>query len=105
MNVTYLLNGLKLNEKEKEYLEKKLAKVNRFFRDYHNPDELRVKIDINQDKKSFWIVEIMLETPTKIFRVVKNDKDFMTAVDLSHDALLKQLRRFKDKLITLRRRR
>ncbi len=103
MNIKYLLNGVKLSEKEDEYLEKRIKKVGKFFKNCKQPDELRLEVDINQDKKTFWRVEIMLRTPRKTFRVEKINKEFMMTVDDVMEALLKQLRRYKDKMVTISR--
>ena len=103
MNTRYLLNGLKLTEKEEEYLNSKVEKINKFFKDCKDPSALRLEIDIKQDKKKFWTVEIMLKTPKQLFRVEKTGKTFMIAVDETESALMKQLRRHKDKMIALQR--
>ena len=103
MNTRYLLNGLKLSPKEEEYLDKKVVKVEKFLKDCKDPDSLRLEFDIKQDKKTFWIVEIMIKTPKNLFRVNKTAKTFMITTDEAMDALMKQLRRHKDKIITLRK--
>jgi len=103
MNTRYLLNGLKLSEKEEKYLNKRVSKVDRFFKECNNPDELRMEIDVKQDKKTFWTVEIMLKTPKQLFRVEKMGKALTIATDDAMDALMKQLRRHKDKMITMHR--
>ena len=103
MNIRYLLNGLKLSEKEEKYLGSKTSKIEKFFKDCKNPDSLRLEIDVKQDKKTFWTVEFMVKTPKKLFRVSKTGKTLMIAADESIDALMKQLRRHKDKMITIRK--
>ncbi len=103
MNTRFLLNGLRLSEKEEKYLEVKVTKIDKFFKDCKDPKSLRLEIDIKQDKKTFWTVEIMVKTPKQLFRVVKTGKKFTIAVDESMDALMKQLRRHKDKMITINR--
>jgi ribosomal subunit interface protein len=103
MNTRFLLNGLKLSNKEEKYLDSKVEKINKFFKDCKNPDALRVEIDIKQDKKTFWTIEIMIKTPKQLFRVEKIGKTFMIATDESIDALMKQLRRHKDKMMTVNR--
>ncbi len=103
MNTRYLLNGLKLSPKEEEYLNKRVVKVEKFFKDCKNPDELRLEIDVKQDKKTFWTVELMLKTPKQVFRVEKTGKELTIATDDAMDALMKQLRRHKDKMMTINR--
>ncbi len=104
MNTRYLLNGLKLSEKEEGYLEKKISKVDKFFKECKNPDELRLEIDVKQDKKTFWTIELMLKTPKRLFRVEKKGKELTIATDEAMDALMEQLRRHKDKMMTANRR-
>jgi len=103
MNKKYLLNGLKLSDKEEKYLNSKVEKINKFFKDCKDPSALRLEIDIKQDKKMFWTVEVMLKTPKQLFRAEKTGKTFMIAVDETESALMKQLRRHKDKMIALQR--
>ena len=103
MNTRYLLNGIKLNTKEEKYLNSKVKKINKFFKDCKDPSALRLEIDIKQDKKTFWTVEFMLKTPKQLFRVEKEGKTLTIATDESIDALMKQLRRHKDKMMTLQR--
>jgi ribosome-associated translation inhibitor RaiA len=62
-----------------------------------------MEIDVKQDKKTFWTVEIMLKTPKQLFRVEKMGKALTIATDDAMDALMKQLRRHKDKMITMHR--
>ena len=105
MNIRYLLNGLKLSEKEEKYLNSKTSKIEKFFKDHKDPDSLRLEIDVKQDKKTFWTVEFMVKTPKNLFRVAKTGKTLMIASDEAIDALMKQLRRHKDKMITTNRKR
>lgn len=104
MNTKYLFNSIKLNHKEQGHLDSKVQKIEKFFQGYKNPDELIVAIDINQDKKSFWRIEIMIKTPHELFRVSKEDREFKVAVDMTINALLTQLRRHKDKMVSQNRR-
>lgn len=104
MNTRYLLNDLKLSEEDHQYLLKKISKLEKFLKNCKDHTSIRLEIEVNQDKRSFWVVEIMLKMPKKLFRVEKVGKTFIMAVDEAEDALMKQLRRFKDKMITLRRR-
>jgi len=104
MNTKYLLNGLKLSEKEERHLEAKTSKIEKFFKECKNPDELRLEIDVKQDKKAFWTLELMVKTPKQLFRVTKTEKTFMTTVDIAMDTLMRQLRRHKDKMVSQARR-
>ena len=103
MNTRYLLNGLKLSEKEEAYLEKKTSKVDKFFKECKNPDELRLEIDVKQGKKTFWTIELMLKTPKQLFRAEKIGKTLAIATDEAIDALMEQVRRHKDKMRTINR--
>jgi ribosomal subunit interface protein len=103
MNTRYLLNGLKLNKKEENYLEKKIAKIDKFFKECKNPDELRLEIDVKQDKKTFWTIELMLKTPKRLFRAEKREKELTVATDEAIDALMEQLRRHKDRMASIKK--
>lgn len=97
MATRYLFGSTKLNEREKEYLSKKVLKCKRLLSNY-SPDELSVEVEVEQDKKSFWRIEVMIKTPHMLFRVDKQEGDFFKAVDSAQDVLTEQIRRHKEKI-------
>lgn len=97
MEIRYFLGDLKLNEKEKEYVEKKILKTKKLLKKYSD-EELFAEIEVRIDKKSFWTVEFMVKTPHELFRADKESSDLMMAADMAEEALMKQIRRNNEKI-------
>lgn len=103
MNINYLMNSVKLNQEEKDYLTGKIEKNRKLLGDYKD-DELNCEVDINLDKKNFFRVEIMIKTPHNLYRVVKTADTLMNVTDQIDEVLKKQIRRNKEKVRELKKR-
>lgn len=104
MQIRYLLNGLKLNSVEKDYLEGKVEKVGKLLKNYSD-NELQYEIEVDLDrKKDLFSVEMMIKTPHDLFRSRKEADTFMSATDDAQEAIKLQIRRNKDKVKALRER-
>jgi ribosomal subunit interface protein len=103
MKISYLMNSVKLNSSEKEYLAGKVEKNRKLLSDY-NDDELYCEVDVSLDKKNFFRVEIMIKTPHHLYRVVKTADTLMNATDQIDEVLKKQIRRNKEKVRELKER-
>lgn len=97
MEIRYLLGDVELNEKEKEYVEKKILKTKKLLKKYSDK-ELFAEVEIRVDKKGFWTAEFMVETPHELFRADKTSNDLMMAADMAEEALMKQIRRNNEKI-------
>lgn len=99
----YFFGSTRVNEQEKEYLTEKVLRCKKLLSNY-SKQELSVEVEVEQDKKSFWRVEMMIRTPHELFRVDKRDGDFFKAVDLVSDVLTEQIRRSREKIRDRQRR-
>lgn len=97
MQIRYLTGASKLNESEKEYIEKKAKKTKKLLGE-HEPNLLRADLEIKQDKSYFWQIVISAVIPGTKFRVEKTDKDMRRAIDLAEEALMKKIKRAKEKV-------
>jgi ribosomal subunit interface protein len=98
MEIRYFLGDLKLNEREKEYVEKKILKTKKLLKKYSD-QELFSEVEVGKDKKGLWKVELMVKTPHELYRVEKKGShDFMAAVDMAEEAMMKQIRRDREKV-------
>ncbi|GEM_PF-1131285 len=97
MEIKYLAGANKLNEMEKAYIEKKAHKTKKLLREFEK-GLLRAEFEIEQDKSSFWRIMMSAVVPGKVFRVEKRDKDMRRAIDSADEALLKKIRRSKEKV-------
>ncbi len=103
MEIRYLFNSVKLNDAEKSYLEQKAERIGKLLKNY-SENELTYEVEVAQDKKGFFTVEIMIKTPHNLYRARKSDKNLMNATDQADEAMKAQIRRDKDKVKELRER-
>ena len=103
MPTRYLFGSVRVNEKEKEYLTKKVSKCRKLLSNYSD-EELSLEVEVGQDKKGFWRIEVMIRTPHELFRVSKQDSDLFRAVDKLKDVLMEQIRRSREKIRDRQRR-
>lgn len=96
MEIRYLSGASKLNDMEKNYIEKKAQKTKKLLGE-HEPNLLRAEFEIEQDKSGFWKIVMTAIIPGNQFRVEKRDKDMRKAIDFADEALLKKIRRTKEK--------
>lgn len=97
MEIKYLAGANKLNEMEKAYIEKKAHKTKKLLGE-DKKDLVRAELEIEQDKSGFWRIVMSAIVPGETFRVEKKDKDMRKAIDSADEALLKMIRRNKEKV-------
>ena len=94
MKTRYMFgDGLKIAEKDREYIEERLEKVEKLLGRYDGQKELLAEVDVKQDKKGFWQLEIMIQTPHQLYRVSKSDHVLSQAMDEIEQGMKKQIRR------------
>lgn len=102
MPIRYLFSSTRIDDTEKKYVATKILKCRKLLRRY--PDEtLTTEVEIKQDKKGFWNVKTMIQTPHELYRVSKQSSDLFLAVDMLEEALMKQICRNKEKIRDLSR--
>ena len=87
-------NGFTPSEANKEYAEKKLAKLQNYLSDYDNISA-RVVCKVYKD---FHKVEVTIPSKNIILRAEVSASDIYSALDLAIDKLVKQIRRYNDKI-------
>lgn len=92
----YLSGVAKINEREAEYFERKISKVDKLLKK-EDPNEIRADIEIDQDKRKVWTVTVTITTSKKSFRVQKKNNDLFKTIDVIEEALMKQIRRQNEK--------
>jgi ribosomal subunit interface protein len=102
MRVNYAFQA-QPTDQERDYLEDKVAKVGKLL-DAKQDDELMVDVEVSQNRHNFWRAEIMVTTPHWKFRSEKEQPTFVEAVDGAKEALMKQIRREKERVRDDRRR-
>lgn len=79
----------------REYLEKKIAKLGRYFTEAPEAN-VNVNLKFNQDKTSK--VEVTIPLPNLVLRAEETNTDMYAAIDLITDKLERQIRKHKTKV-------
>jgi ribosomal subunit interface protein len=102
MEIRYLFNSVRLNEQEKMEMEERFERIEKLFSNYKD-NELKAEVELSVDKKGFFRTEIMIKTPHNLYRADKQDRSLMNSLDATQEAIIKQIRRDKDKMISEQR--
>ena len=94
-----MCKGAKITEKEEAYIQKRLQTLDRVL-----DNVSRIEVEINQDKKGMFRVEVMVKTPYKVYRAEETTKSMEGSVDAVEDELKDQVRKDKEKIRTLKMR-
>ena len=94
-----LLKGLKIDGRTEDYIEKRLQAVRKILADI-----LRVEVEIDLDKKGKFRAEVMIKAPHKLYRAEEITESVEGSIDLVVEQLKVQIRRSKDKAVTLKKR-
>jgi len=103
MKIKFLLGQREIPEEVRIYAKRKAEKTRRFLKEY-NDQELFYEIEIGSDKKGFWRVEVMIKTPHHLFRAEMADGNILRAIDEVEEALKRQIKKEKERLIDLQKR-
>ena len=87
--------GVEISDAIKNYLEKRLDKVDRVIYD----DELvSFNVRIEKDGKNQYVVKFNMNLKGNIINVEERHPDIYTAIDFASDALEKQVKKLKEKI-------
>lgn len=98
-NVRYLFKGVEIDDRTREYIEKKLQTIDHFLEHAQ-----QAEVEIELDKKGKFRVEIMIKTPRNLFRADNVTESIEASTDLVVDELQIQITHMKDRLRTLKKR-
>lgn len=95
MNYNVRGENIEVTPAIREYVEKKVAKLERYFTE--SPEaKVNVNLRFNQDKTSK--VEITIPMPQLVLRAEETNEDMYAAIDLIVDKLERQIRKHKTKV-------
>lgn len=92
MKITITGKELKATEAIKEYVEKKLERIEKYF----DGDEIKVSVKIKSEKTS-QIAEMQVNVKSYSIRAVTETKDLYASIDKDIDILEGQIRKIKTK--------
>ncbi|MEI7621127.1 MAG: ribosome-associated translation inhibitor RaiA [Candidatus Moraniibacteriota bacterium] len=99
-NLRFLFKGLTLDQKTREYIEKRLTSLDKKFAE----DVLLTEVEVDLDKKGKFRVEVMIKTPHNLFRSENTTESVEASIDLCVEELEQQIVHQKDKVRTIRKR-
>ena len=92
MNITITGKEVKATEAIKDYVEKKLTRIEKYF----GEDELEVNVTIKTEKNA-QIAEMYVTVKGMSYKAVTEDKDLYASIDKDIDILEGQIRKAKTK--------
>jgi len=98
LKIQYKSRNVEISNAMKEYVDKKLKKLERIVNDEDSDAEVRFS-----KERQRYTVEITLKLKSIIVRAEESTKDFYASVDNAVDNLGRRLKRFKDRYRTLKR--
>lgn len=99
MNVRYLLKRTKIDDRSKDYIEKRLKSLEKLLKNI-----LQIEIEIDLDKKGKFRVGVIIKTPYEIYQSEETSESVEASVDIVEGELRKQIIRDKGKIETLKKR-
>lgn len=95
MNIKYLYKNITLNDKQREYIEKRLISLEKLVEKI-----TKTEVEIDMDKKGLFRIEVMIHTPRDLFRAEETTEGVEGSIDLVSEELKTQMTRKKDKIWT-----
>lgn len=94
-----MYKGIEIDQDKKDFAEdyilKRLEVLDRMIEKI-----IKVDVEINQNKRGLYRVELMVHTPRNIFRSQEVSESIEGSADIAVDELKTQVRRKKDKIMT-----
>lgn len=99
MNVRYLLKVVKIDDRAKNYIEKKLKSLEKLLKNI-----LQFEVEVSLDKKGKTRVEVIARTPYKIYQSEETSDSIEASIDIVEGGLKKQIAKDRGKIETLKKR-
>src|SRR5690625_1856993 len=94
--MNYIIRGenIEVTQAIREYVEKKIAKLNRYF-DTPPTSDVHVNLSVYNEKQQ---IEVTIPMPNLLLRAEEQHADLYAAIDLVVDKLERQIRKYKTKV-------
>ena len=99
MNIRYLLKKNEVNDRTRNYIEKRLKALEKILKNI-----LQLEVEIDLDKKGKFRVEVIIKTPYKIYQSEETSESIEGSVDIVERELRDQIVRDKEKIKTMKKR-
>jgi ribosome-associated translation inhibitor RaiA len=98
MNFTMQKGDIKLHPITEKLINRKIDKLNSLLVHY-SADMLDLKLNLEMiESKNVYIANLVLAVPNQTFKIEKNSKDLTEALGQAFDALIREVKQFKDRL-------
>ena len=94
MNITITVKYLQATEAIKEYVAKKVERIEKYFAD--NLEDMEVNVTIRLEKTA-QIAEMYVSVKSDVYKAVTEDRDLYASIDKDIDILEGQIRKAKTK--------
>ena len=97
--------NIKLSPSINQYIEEKIGGLEKFLKKI-NPELIEARVEVGkitrgQRQGDIFRAEVNLSINGQLFRVEKTEESLMAAIDLAKDELAREIRRHKDKQMTM----
>jgi putative sigma-54 modulation protein len=99
LNLRLFCKNVKLDDRTKDYIMKRIQKMEKFLK-----KSLEYEVEVSMDKKGKFYVEIMIQTPYKLYRATEISESVEGSTDMVMEELQKQITKDKSKLKEIRER-
>jgi len=97
MNMRFLFKGLEIDKKTRDYVLKRIGRIQKIV------DPVTIfEVEISQDKKGKFRVEVMVKTPHDLYRAEETTESVEGSTDIAIDELENQVTKKKNKLHDLK---
>lgn len=98
MNFTIQKDDIRLHPITEKLINHKIDKLNSLLIHYsEDMPDLRLNLEMIEPK-NMYIANLVLTVPNQTFKIEKNSKDITEALGQAFDALIREVKQFKDKL-------
>jgi ribosomal subunit interface protein len=86
LNLRLFCKNVKLDDRTKDYIIKRISKAEKILK-----KTLEYEVEVSMDKKGLFRVEIMVETPYKLYRTEETSESIEGSVDMAADQMQRQI--------------
>ena len=99
LNLRLFCKNIKLDDRTKDYIIKRIQKMEKFLK-----KSLEYEVEVSMDKKGKFYVEVMIQTPYRLYRATEISESVEGSTDMIMEELQKQITKDKSKLKEIRER-
>lgn len=99
LNLRLFCKNLTLDDRTKDYIVKRIQKMEKFLK-----KSLEYEVEVSVDKKGKFRVEMMIETPYRLYRTGETSESIEGSIDMAVDEMQRQIVSDIDRLRDLQQR-